>query len=316
LYWAPRFFRTARKYQKPGTAAWKLFCMDYDPNKFYFQESWNRHWYARCWELIEKYDPDMFNNDSPYPNDRRGQALGLKLFAAFLLRDRKAHQGRQTVVLSFKNAGMNRAAFTYNCERGMSAQIQKYPWLWATDLSGGWFYRKNARPRYTIPVLIGNVVDTISKNGIAMLNVALRGDGTLPENQANMLRALGKFLDLNAEAVYGTRPWRVYGEGPTRIQSRRGGENIRPYTSRDIRFTCRGNDLYTFVLAPPKQGNIMIQTLREGGPLSEQIQSISLLGSDASVHWTRSAKGLRIECPRTLPQQPVIVFKLTLAKKP
>jgi len=73
VYWSPRFFKDARPYQKPGTLAWKLFNMDYDPKGYAHQDSWNEHWYARCWELIEKYDPDMFNNDSPYPDIKNGK---------------------------------------------------------------------------------------------------------------------------------------------------------------------------------------------------------------------------------------------------
>ncbi|RMD77429.1 MAG: glycoside hydrolase family 29, partial [Lentisphaerae bacterium] len=140
LYWSPRFFANARKYQKPGTLEWKLFNMDYDPQNYASQDSWNEHWYRRCWEIIEKYDPDMFNNDCPYPTIEKGRGLGIKLFTAFINRDLKKNNGRQTVVLSFKDAKQNKAAFTYNLERGGAGEIKRYPWIWATDLSGSWFY--------------------------------------------------------------------------------------------------------------------------------------------------------------------------------
>jgi len=83
LYWMPRFFNAARKYQKPGTPEWQFFGMDYSPTNYASQDTWNQHWYDRCWELIEKYDPDMFNNDCPYPDEKRGRSLGLKLFSSF-----------------------------------------------------------------------------------------------------------------------------------------------------------------------------------------------------------------------------------------
>jgi len=82
LYWSPRFFKTARKHQKQGTPEWKLFSMDYDPKGYATQDSWNQHWYDRCWELIDKYDPDMFNNDSPFPKIGKGKGLGVKLLVA------------------------------------------------------------------------------------------------------------------------------------------------------------------------------------------------------------------------------------------
>jgi len=311
LYWSPRFFTTARPYQKPGTLAWKLFNMDYDPKSFARQDSWNKHWYARCWELIEKYDPDMFNNDSPYPDERRGKSLGVKLFSSFLNRDRKENGGRQTTVLSFKNARMNKAAFTYNLERGMFGELQKHPWIWATDISGGWFYRKGSITRMSIPVLIANAVDAISKNGAVMLNIALRGDGTLPGNQAKYLRAFGDWIRLNGEGIYGTRPWKVFGEGPTKIVTKRTGENLKPYSATDIRFTAKKGRLYAFVLARPR-GDILIKALAAGGLLDGEIKDIALLGSNEVLRWKRSGTKLTIESPGELPKQPVIGFRITL----
>ncbi len=102
LYWSPGYWSAARKYQKEGTLEWKLFNMDYSPSGFSSQDSWNEHWYARCWDIIEKYDPDMFNNDSPYPDEERGKSLGVKLFSSYINRDLKENGGEQTVVLSFK----------------------------------------------------------------------------------------------------------------------------------------------------------------------------------------------------------------------
>ena len=154
---------------------------------------------------------------------------------------------------------MNKAAFTYNLKRGMFGEIQDYPWIWATDVSGGWFYRKGSITRMSIPVLIGNAVDAISKNGAVMMNVAMRGDGTVPENQAAYLEAFGEWIALNGEGIYGTRPWKVYGEGPTEIISRRTGENLIPYVEEDIRFTRRDGkytssywlrQAVTFILKP------------------------------------------------------------------
>ncbi len=315
LYWSPRFFANARKYQKPGTPEWALFNMDYSQRGYATQDSWNEHWYARCWEVIEKYDPDMFNNDSPYPRINGGKGLGIKLFTEFLNRDLKENNGRQTVVLSFKDANANRAAFTYNLERGSSGEIQPEPWMWATDLSGGWFYRKGAVNRMSIPVMIGNAIDAISKNGVVMLNIALRGDGTLPENQAAYLTAFGEVLRTNSEGIYGSRPWKIYGEGPLEIRTGRQGENKKDYSEQDIRFTAKDGNLYAFVLARPTK-EIVIKTLATGGALHSEINSISMMGSDEKIKWNRSAEGLTIQVPKELPQQPVIGFLISKSSSP
>ena len=311
LYWSPRFFANARKYQKPGTPEWVFFNMDYSPRGYATQDSWNEHWFKRCWELIEKYDPDMFNNDSPYPRIGGGKGLGIRLFTDYLNRDLKENNGKQTVVLSFKDAKADRAAFTYNLERGGAGDIKQEPWMWATDVSGGWFYRKGAVNRMSIPVMVGNAVDAISKNGVVMLNVALRGDGTLPKNQAAYLVAMGDFLRVNGEGIYGTRPWKTFGEGPLKVKDGRQGENRRAFSPRDIRFTTKEGRLYAFVLAPPT-GDILIKTLASGGLLDGDVRDITLLGSKQALRWKRSTAGLTIKSPGKLPKQPVIGFRITL----
>lgn len=311
LYWSPRFLMAARKYQKPGTPEWAFFNMDYDPMGYATQDSWNEHWYARCWDLIEKYDPDMFNNDSPYPKLGGGKGLGLKLFTDYINRDLKENDARQTVVLSFKDATKDRAAFTYNLERGSAGDIKAEPWMWATDLSGNWFYRKGAVNRMSIPVMIGNAVDAISKNGVVMLNIALRGDGTLPQNQAAYLNAFGDFLRINGEGIYGSRPWKTFGEGPLNMKDGRQAENHQDFSQSDIRFTTKDGDLYAFVLAPPTR-DITIMTLATGGLLTEEITNISLLGSEEEIHWTRSPGGLVIKQPGTLAGLPVIGFRIAV----
>lgn len=309
LYWSPRFFANARKYQKPATPEWSLFNMDYHQQDYPIQDSWNEHWYDRCWEIIEKYDPDMFNNDSPYPKIGSGKGLGIKLFTDFVNRDLKENEGKQSVVLSFKDAGADRRAFTYNLERGAAGEIKTEPWMWATDLSGGWFYRKNAVNRMSVPVMVANAVDAISKNGVVMLNIALRGDGTLPENQAAYLTAFGDFLKINGEGIYGSRPWKSFGEGPLKVKDGRQGENHKDFTPRDIRFTQKDGTLYAFVLAPPTK-KVVIKTLAKGGLLDREIESVELMGCDRAVTWKRSAAALTIRLPKDLPGEIVNGFRI------
>ena len=294
LYWSPRFFRTARKFQKEGTPEWEFFNMDYDTKEFASQDSWNEHWYKRSWDLIEKYDPDMFNNDSPYPSIKTGKGLGVKLFSDYLNRDLKENNGKQTTVLSFKNAKENKAAFTYNLERGMFGEQQAHPWIWATDLSGSWFYRKDSFTKMSLDVLIGNAIDAISKNGIVMINIALKGDGTIPENQIEMLSDFGDFVKINQDGIYNTRPWKTFGEGPLEIVTKRAGENLKEFSEKDIRFTTKDGNIYAFLLASPTE-DILIKTLKKEGLLQKTIKEIQLLGSDKKIKWSQNKDGLAIE---------------------
>ena len=305
LYWSPGWFRPARKYQTPGTLEWKLFNMDYDPKDYRNQDSWNQHWYARCWEIVEKYDPDMFNHDSgPYP-----EVEFTRFISEYINRDLKENDGKQTVVFSTKNPALDRKAFTYNLERGGAGEIKPQPWMWATDLSGGWFYRATATNKMSVPVMLANAVDAISKNGIVMLNIALTGDGIIPEKQKAYLTAFGDFLRINGEGIYGSRPWKSFGEGSLEIKDGRQGENHEDYCQDDIRFTLKDDVLYAFVLTPPTE-DIVIKTLATGGLLERDIASIQLMGSSETITWKRSDDGLAIRLPGTLPDSLVVGFKL------
>ena len=314
LYWSPRWWSPARKYQKKGTLEWSLFNMDYDPKEYASQDSWNEHWYARCWEIIEKYDPDMFNNDAPFPKIGPGKGLGVKLFSDYINRDLKKNNGEQTVVLSLKDKTLDRSAFTYNLERGGAGEIKSEPWLWATDLSGDWFYNKNSINEMSVPVMVSNAVDAISKNGIVMLNIGLKGDGTIPEKQIEYLTAFGDFLKINGEGIYGSRPWKIFGEGPLKVQDKRQGENHNTYVQEDIRFTIKEGVLYAFLLAIPKE-DIVIKTLAEDGLLNQEIEDITLMGSDKKVNWKRSKVGLTIKLPKYLPGEIVNGFKITISNR-
>ena len=311
LYWSPSFFKQARKYQKEDTPEWTFFNMEYDVDNYKKTDKWNEHWYARCWELIEKYDPDMFNNDSPYPKIGSGKGLGVKLFTQILGKDLKENNGKQTTVISFKDGSKDKSAFTYNLERGMSGEIQKYPWMWATDLSGSWFYRKNSFTRMSTSVLLGNAIDAISKNGIVMINLAQKGDGSLPNNQRKVLEDFGAWVKTNQEGIYGTRPWKIFGEGPLKIETRRTGENLLEYSQKDIRFTTKNGNLFVYILGKASE-DIIIKSLNEGGLLDKKIEKISLMGSSENIKWTRNLSHLKIQLPKNQPNHSVIGFKLTL----
>lgn len=257
----------------------------------------------------------MFNNDSPYPTIKDGDSIGIKLFTDYLNRDLIENKGKQTTVLSFKNSAANKAAFTYNLERGMFDELQKHPWIWATDLSGNWFYRKKAKTRMSIPVLIGNAVDAISKNGVVMMNLAQKGDGTLPKVQEKMLRAFGDWININKDGIYDTRPWKIYGEGPLKfkkLKKQRAKENLKEYSQKDIRFTTKDGNLYAFVLAPPTK-DILITSLNKNGISQKNIKDIQLLGSKETISWKAREDGLLITYDfKNISNQPVLCFKIIM----
>jgi len=118
-------------------------------------------------------------------------------------------------------------------------------------------------------------------------------------------------VNVNAEGIYDTRPWLIYGEGPLEILSKRSGENLKEYSEKDIRFTQKENTLFAFVLAKPTD-DIHITTLKKGGLLSKKIKKITLLGRKKCSKWSRNAESLIIRCPKNLKEQSILVFKLEL----
>jgi alpha-L-fucosidase len=184
-------------------------------------------------------------------------------------------------------------------ERGQLEAVR--PQFWQTDTSvseKSWGYIQNDTFR-TPDSLLDQLVDIVSKNGCLLLNVGPRPDGTIPEQAREVLLEMGRWLAVNGEAIYGTRPWKIYGEGPTQVV---GGSfkdtATRPFTSEDIRFTTRGRTLYAIALAWPDDGKLTIKSLASGSGLyAGKIGKVELLGSKAPLKWTQTAEGLVIGLP-------------------
>ena len=145
-----------------------------------------------------------------------------------------------------------------------------------------------------------------------MLNIGLKGDGTIPERQINYLTAFGDFLKINGEGIYGSRPWKIYGEGTLETKDGRQGENHMDYSQDDIRFTLKNGVLYAFVLAPPTK-DIVIKTLANGGLLDQKVSKIELMGSTEKIKWSRSADALTIKLPKSLPGKIVNGFQIKIS---
>jgi alpha-L-fucosidase len=160
--------------------------------------------------------------------------------------------------------------------------------------------------------VVANLVDIVSKNGNLLLNLGPRSDGTIPDEDKNVLLETGKWLSINGEAIYGTRPWKVFGEGPTKSASGYMNYQKDPFIAKDIRFTTKEEVLYAISLGTTTEtisiGNLSLDS--KNGIIS----SIELLGSSEKVNWTQKADGLMISPMKSYPSTYAVTYKIRFKK--
>ncbi len=267
-----------------------------------------KEWWAKLKEYIDVYQPDLIWFDWWLENMTEESR---QEFLAYYYN--KGIEWNKEVAVAYKETTFPIETAIKDYERGRPNQPKNPAWL--TDTSpGAWFYRPNANfksPNELVDIL----VDIVAKNGLMLLNVPPNPDGTIPQVMEDLLVDMGKWLEVNGEAIYGTRPWTVFGEGPTRLPE--GGHKVEKhkivYTNKDIRFTKKSDkEFYAIVLDNP-DAKIVIKTLsRQIGVLNSKIENIQLLGSDEIIKWNRTEEGLVINSPKSYPSKYAHAFKIVL----
>ncbi len=266
-------------------------------------------WLARTAEIVTKYHPEVLWFDW-WINTKEFEPY-LKRLASFYYND--AAKNGYTAAINYKYKAYPDGAAVLDIERGQLDASRSL--LWQTDTSisvKSWGYIEG--DTFKSPEsLIQQLVDIVSKNGCLLLNVGPKPDGTIPEEAQKILLDMGRWLDTNGEAIYGTRPWKVYGEGPTKVQ---GGAfhdtETGAYTAQDIRFTAKGDTLYAIALGWPQDGQLTIKSLAEGAPNGGVVVGkVQLLGSSAEVQSKRDANGLHLQLPANKSGEYAYVFKIS-----
>ena len=279
----------------------------------YVSTAWADDWLARGAELVEKYHPDIV-----YFDWWIGQALirrNLTRFAAFYYNSSLKY-GDHVGVINYKDYAMQEHSGVLDLERGQLGDIR--PLYWQTDTSvsnKSWGYIKDdtfKSPEFVVHQLI----DIVSKNGNLLLNIGPRADGTIPDEVQQVLLDVGAWLSINGEAIYGTRPWRTYGEGPTKVAAGSFHDtDTAKYTPADFRFTTKGDDVYAIGLAWPTSGEVVIHSLAKTVG-SEPVRSVALIGGVAKLHFEQRADGLHVQLPAEPPAKYAYVLRLTFERAP
>jgi alpha-L-fucosidase len=264
-------------------------------------------WLARTAEIVERYHPDLVYFDwwVGQPDFRSH----LERFATYYYNHAAAQH--QPVVLFYKLNDMANGSATLDLERGGLGDIRPQPWQTDTSLSNGsWGYIEH--DTYKSPELvIHQLADVVSKNGNLLMNVGPRPDGTIPEGAAKTLLAVGEWLKVNGDAIYGTRPWRQFGEGPTKFAAGSFHDtDSKPYTPEDYRFTTKDGALYAVELGWPKNGEAIIHALASGVGIRE-VASVELLGSTEHLAFTQQPDGLHIHLPAEPVGQYAYAYRIT-----
>ena len=203
-------------------------------------------------------------------------------------------------------------AITLDIERGKAQGILPQPWQTDTCI-GQWHYSRAVFEEHkykTARQVIHMLIDIVSKNGNLMLNVPLRGDGSIDSDELEFLQAISTWIPKHGEAIYGTRPFEVFGEGPPDVANNSNFKerNQRAYTAEDIRFTRKGETVYAFAFVWPADGKLTIKTLAKGAAaLPKPVQQVELIGA-GPVKFSQDSTGLKLNLPEKAPNQYAYAF--------
>ena len=254
-------------------------------------------WLARCQEIIDKYQPDMLWFDNGV-NTRSLDPLKLRLAAYYY--NRAAQWGKDVSLSTKSDAYLYGTVRDFERQGRAPKEITAYYWQVDEPVGHKFGYVEGLQLQ-TAAHVVNKLVENISKNGNLCLNISPKGDGTIPEDQQEVLRGVGRWLKINGEAVYGTRAWMRYGEGP---------DVARNKSEYDFRFTQKGsNTLYAFLMRKEK-GEVIIKSFN---PVNiGKVKNVSLLGYDGKLEFTQTEKGLKVTVPAAYTGEFISVFKVEI----
>ena len=285
-----------------------------DTNRWYSNDPrWHQQWYDEIKELVDNYQPDLLYSDGGVAFGTNN-VVGLSQIANLYNVSAAAHGGKSQAVYNCKQD--SDGLWVRDYERGVNGGISPYPWQTDTSI-GDWFYNRHYKDKQTgkmygsIEWVCRTLVDIVSKNGNLLLNVVLRPDGTLDPEAETMLHQLADWTAVNGEAIYGSRPWLIYGEGEVKPKGGAFNEKF-DFTAKDIRFTTQGKTLYAIALGWPADKKILIRSLAQtGDPVQNKISRVEMLGHIGVLTFTQTKSGLVVEIPAAAKPELTCALRIT-----
>jgi len=273
------------------------------------REKFLEMWKGKLIEVIDNYQPDLMWFDAWL--DEIPDQTKMEYLAYYF---NKANEWGKEVIVTFKDKDLPREVALDDYEKGRADKLTDFVWLTDDTISkGSWCYTEDLQIKSTAEVL-RTFIDIVSKNGQLLLNISPMADGTIPDNQKEVLLEMGQWLSKYGEAIYGTRPFVEFGEGPTQME--KGGGFVRMkgiYGLEDIRYTRKGDTVYAIVLGWPGENKaITMNMFGQGGKAQDiKVTNVSMLGTDESIKWERQDSGLIVTTPSKKVDDLAIVFKLS-----
>lgn len=269
--------------------------------------AYRRNFELRVQDLIAQHRPDLiFYTDNGLPLGE----LGKRLAAYQFQENAERHRGHDEAVICTKHVSDDlRPAIV--CDRLPDDAMDLYPWQMDICI-GDWHYKRGITYK-TAADIIPYLVDIVSKRGNLLLNIPIRADGSIDDEETRVLEEMAIWFALYGEGIYATRPWAVFGEGPTRTQNVDFPYRTVQYTEQDIRFTAKDNVLYAFLLRWPQSGIAVIRSLgKSQNVLQRDIDSVELPGSSWQITWRRDADALRAWLPAEAPSPHPCALRIRL----
>jgi alpha-L-fucosidase len=329
LWISPKWFSTSKGADKDGPYAGmhydganpeyaslygdsKKVFTDMPWNEDGISDTWKKHWSMRIKDLINQYEPDLLYCDGAIPFEE----YGLNILADLYNQSAAKNGGiTQSIYTSKRAEDSQVGTCIFDVERGVVDSIWPRPWQTDTCI-GDWHYNRQTVGHYKTPkTVVDMLVDIVSRNGNLMLNFPLPASGMLDSDELNTLDGITKWMAVNSEAIYSTRPWKIFGESPA-VQSAKSETSFneskrQDLTFNDIRFTTKGKILYTFFMGWPQNNQVLIKPLATNNPQQTgKIENVELLGY-GNVQFTRDNEGLKVTLPPQKPCDHAYALKLT-----
>jgi alpha-L-fucosidase len=274
------------------------------------EDKWlEKIWFGKLKEVIDKYHPDIIWFDSwldQIPENYRQK------FCAYYLNE--AEKLDKEVVIVRKQNDLPLDCSVDDLEKSRKNRLEEKAWMTDETVSNGsWCYTEDLKIKPVADIL-HVLIDIVSKNGVLLLNISPMANGTIPEDQQNVLLKMGEWLGKYGESIYGTRPWYTYGEGPTKepegnFKNHQEFLKIK-YSAKDIRFTTNAKTIYATILGWPENDLMIKSFAKDNLPSAIKINNVSLMGCDQELKWDLTDEGLSICLPSEITDTMAAVFKI------